>query len=111
MGVPLDQVVAKLGDSSFPETPGPEGSRARRRSTAGVYAACVKLREAVAQRLGFNAVDAEFDGRQVRSGNRSVPLARAADGGDLVVEDSIEFGDLASALRSRPSARISPKSG
>jgi xanthine dehydrogenase YagR molybdenum-binding subunit len=34
------------------------------------------------------------DGR-VTSGSRSVPLARAADGGDLVVEDFIEFDTLA----------------
>ena len=33
-------------------------------STSGVYAACVKLRDAVAQKLGFNSADAEFaDGR------------------------------------------------
>ena len=43
-------------------------------STAGVYAACVKLREAVAQKLGFNSADAVFADGQVRSGNRSVPL-------------------------------------
>lgn len=95
MGVPLDKVVAKLGDSSFPETPGSGGQQGAPSVTAGVYAACMKLREAVAQRLGFNGVDAEFADGEVRSGNRSVPIARAADDGDLVVEDSIEFGDLA----------------
>ena len=78
MGVPLDKVVAKLGDSSFPETPGSGGQQGAPSVTAGVYAACMKLREAVAQRLGFNAADAEFTDGEVRSGNRSVPLARAA---------------------------------
>lgn len=94
MGVPLDRVVAKLGDSSFPETPGSGGQQGAASVTAGVYAACMKLREAVAKRLGFNAVDAEFADSEVRSGNRSLPIARAAADGDLVVEDSMEFGDL-----------------
>jgi xanthine dehydrogenase YagR molybdenum-binding subunit len=95
MGVPLDKVVAKLGDSSFPETPGSGGQQGAPSVTAGVYAACMKLREAVAQRLGFNGVDAEFADGEVRSGNRSAPIVRAAADGDLVVEDSMEFGDLA----------------
>ncbi|MBW8901528.1 MAG: xanthine dehydrogenase family protein molybdopterin-binding subunit, partial [Massilia sp.] len=63
-------------------------------STAGVYAACVKLREEVAGRLGFNSTDAVFEAGKVRSGNRSAPLAQAAAGGELVAEDKIEFGDL-----------------
>ena len=35
-------------------------------STAGVYAACMKLREAVAQKLGFDAADADFADGQSR---------------------------------------------
>jgi xanthine dehydrogenase YagR molybdenum-binding subunit len=62
--------------------------------TAGVYAACMKLREAVAQKLGFNAGDVDFADGQVRSGKRVLPLASAAQGGDIVVEDFMEFGDL-----------------
>ena len=31
---------------------------------------------------------------QVRVGARSAPLGRAADGGEIVVEDSMEYGDL-----------------
>ena len=48
----------------------------------------------MAQKLGFNSADAVFADGQVRSGNRSVPLAQAAGEGDLVAEDVIEFGDL-----------------
>ncbi|PDS63039.1 xanthine dehydrogenase [Rhizobium anhuiense] len=95
MGLPIEEVVARLGDSSFPETPGSGGQQGAPSVTAGVYAACMKLREAVAQRVGFNVTDAEFVGGEVRSGNRSVPLAQAAADGDILVEDSMEFGDLA----------------
>ena len=94
MGLPLDRVVAKLGDSTFPETPGSGGQQGAPSVTAGVYAACVKLREAVAQRLGFNSAEVEFADGQVRGGNRAVPIEQAAQGGELVAEDSMEFGDL-----------------
>jgi xanthine dehydrogenase YagR molybdenum-binding subunit len=36
-----------------------------------------------------------FSDGDVRSGNRSVPLAEAAGAGELVAEDFIEYGDLA----------------
>lgn len=94
MGVPLDKVVVRLGDSSFPASSGSGGQFGAASSTSGVYAACVKLREAVAQRLGFNSAEAVFADGQVRAGNRSAPLAEAAGQGGLVAEDTIEFGDV-----------------
>lgn len=94
MGVPLEQVVVKLGDSSFPVSAGSGGQWGANSATAGVYAACVKLRDAVAQKLGFNSTDIVFEGGKVRSGNRSAPLGQAASGGEIVVEDTMEYGDL-----------------
>ena len=94
MGVALDKVVVRLGDSSFPVSSGSGGQFGGNCSTSGVYAACVKLREAVAQRLGFNANEATFADGSVRSGNRSVPLADAAKAGEVVAEDKVEWGDL-----------------
>jgi xanthine dehydrogenase YagR molybdenum-binding subunit len=94
MGVDVDKVIVRLGDSRFPESPGSGGQWGAASSTAGVYAACVKLREAVAQRVGFNSADAEFSDGRVRAGSRSVPLGEAAKDSELVVEDTIEFGDL-----------------
>ncbi len=94
MGVPLSRVVAKLGDSAFPETPGSGGQMGAASVTAGVYAACAALRDAMAQRLGFNTTDVIFADSEVRSGGRAVPLARAAQGGEVVAEDSMEYGDL-----------------
>lgn len=94
MGVPLDKVVVRLGDSTFPVSSGSGGQWGANNSTAGVYAACVKLREAVAQKLGFNSADAAFADGQVRAGNRSALLAEAAGEVGLVAEDGIEYGDL-----------------
>ncbi len=95
MGVPLDKVIVLLGDSSFPAAAGSGGQWGANSSTAGVYAACMKLREAVAQKLGFNSADVQFADGKVTAGNRSVPLAEAAGNAGLSAEDAIEFGDLA----------------
>lgn len=94
MGVPLGRVVVRLGDSAFPVSAGSGGQWGANNSTSGVYAACVKLREAVAQKLGFDAATADFVDGQVRSGDRRVALADAAKDGELVAEDVIEYGDL-----------------
>ena len=95
MGVGIDRVTVRLGDSSFPVSAGSGGQWGANNATAGVYAACVKLREAVAQKAGFNTADAVFADGAVRAGNRSVPLSEAARDGELVAEDAIEYGDLA----------------
>ena len=94
MGVPIKDVTVRLGDSNFPVSSGSGGQFGANNSTSGVYAACVKLREAVARKLGFNSADAEFADGFVRSGNRSVRLAEAAGDDGLTAEDAIEYGDL-----------------
>ena len=95
MGVPLDRVVVKLGDSSFPVSAGSGGQWGANSSTAGVYAACAKLREAVAQKLGVASADAIFANSKVTAGRRSFALGDAAKDGGIVVEDIMEYGDLA----------------
>ena len=93
MGVPLDRVVVRLGDSSFPASAGSGGQWGGNSSTAGVYAACMKLREVVAQRLGVDPASATFNSGQVRVGRRRFALGDAARDGEVVVEDAIEFGE------------------
>jgi xanthine dehydrogenase YagR molybdenum-binding subunit len=94
LGASLDNVVVRLGDSSFPVSAGSGGQFGGNCSTAGVYAACVKLCEAVAQRLGVKVNEAQFTDGEVRAGGKSVPLRDAAKSGEIVAEDSIEFGEL-----------------
>ncbi|RVP97611.1 aldehyde oxidoreductase molybdenum-binding subunit PaoC [Sinorhizobium meliloti] len=95
LGVPIEKVAVSLGDSRFPVSSGSGGQFGGNCSTAGVYAACAKLREAVAQKLGFNSTDdLVFADGEVRSGDRRMPLAQAAGDEGLVAEDLIEFGDL-----------------
>ena len=94
MGVPLQKVSVRLGDSAFPVSAGSGGQWGANSSTAGVYAACMKLRQTVAQKLGMTG-DVAFTDSMVRVGSRAVSLAEAAGATGLVAEDSIEFGDLA----------------
>ncbi|MDB5808993.1 MAG: xanthine dehydrogenase [Betaproteobacteria bacterium] len=94
MGVPIGQVVVRLGDSSFPVSCGSGGQWGGNNACAGVYAACMKLREAVAQKAGFDVKDAMFTQGQVRVRDRSVALGKAAGEGGLVAEDTIEYGKL-----------------
>jgi xanthine dehydrogenase YagR molybdenum-binding subunit len=94
MGVPLEQVVVRLGDSDYPVSAGSGGQFGANSSTSGVYAACVKLRDTIAAKLGFDPAQVVFEGGRVRQGQRSVPLAKAVGDAGMVAEDLIEFGDL-----------------
>ncbi|MDQ7974314.1 MAG: aldehyde oxidoreductase molybdenum-binding subunit PaoC [Rhodocyclaceae bacterium] len=94
MGVGLDRVNVRLGDSTLPASCGSGGQWGANNSTSGVYAACMKLREAVARKLGMDPADATFAEGRVRGGGRALPLAQAAGDGELVAEDHIEYGDL-----------------
>lgn len=93
LGVAVEQVAVVLGDSSLPVSPGSGGQFGASSSTAGVYAACVKLREMIAERLGM-PTDVEFVDGMVRSADRSLPLEAAAADGELVAEDIMEYGEL-----------------
>ncbi len=94
MGVDLDQVDVRLGDSDFPASAGSGGQWGANSATAGVYAACMNLRDAAAQRLGFDPATATFAKGKVRSGNRTAKLADAAKSGEVVAEGLMEYGDL-----------------
>ncbi|TCL91706.1 xanthine dehydrogenase YagR molybdenum-binding subunit [Rhizobium sp. PP-WC-2G-219] len=94
LGLPLNRVAVNLGDSRFPVSSGSGGQWGGNSATAGVYAACVKMREAIAQSLGFNAESIDFADGMVISGDRRVPLADAVREAPLVVEDTIEYGDI-----------------
>jgi len=93
MGVSIEKVFVGLGDSAFPVSAGSGGQWGANSATAGVYAACVKLREAVASKLGLPVTELEFADGMVRAGSRQVPLAEAAGTEGLAGEDLIEFGE------------------
>jgi len=94
MGVTVDGVTVKLGDSDFPVSAGSGGQFGAANATAGVYAACVKLREAAARRLGLDPASATFAGGKISAGGKSFALREATALGELVASDDIEFDKL-----------------
>jgi xanthine dehydrogenase YagR molybdenum-binding subunit len=94
MGIGLDRVNVRLGDSRFPVSAGSGGQWGAANSTAGVYAACMKLRAAVATKLGLTG-EASFADGQVSAGGRSMALTDAARGGAITTEDGITYGEIA----------------
>lgn len=94
LGVDLDRVTVRLGESTFPISAGSGGQFGANSSTAGVYAACVGLRDRIAEAAGFEPATARFADGRVWSGNKSVALGEAAGGQGIEVEDRIEFGNL-----------------
>lgn len=90
LGLALDRVVVRLGDSSFPVSCGSGGQWGGNNSCAGVYAACMKLRGLIARQAGLGE-DAVFVDGAVRGAGKALPLK---DFGGLVAEDGIEYGDL-----------------
>lgn len=95
LGLPLEAVTVRLGDSRFPRSAGSGGQFGANSSTAGVYAACVALRAKLAEKAGFPADQATFEDGLIRLGNQSRKLGALAGREGVWVEDRIEFGDLA----------------
>ncbi len=93
LGLPLEAVEVKLGDTALPASPGSGGSFGANSSTAGTYAACVALRDLLAKQAGFGA-NAVFADGKVSAGGRSVPLRQLAAGGAVTAEDRMSYGDL-----------------
>jgi len=94
LGVDLDQVTVRLGDSRFPVSAGSGGQWGANSSTAGVYAAAMALRAKLAEKAGYPADKAQFDDGLVKFGNQSQTLGALAGGEGIWAEDSMDYGDL-----------------
>jgi xanthine dehydrogenase YagR molybdenum-binding subunit len=94
LGVPLESVTVRLGDSRFPASAGSGGQWGANSSTAGVYAAAAALRAKLAEKAGYPADQAQFDDGLVKFGNQSQPLSALAGRDGIWAEDSMEYGDL-----------------
>ena len=98
LGVPLERVTVRLGDSRFPVSSGSGGQFGAASSTGGVWAACTSLRKTLAERAGVPVERAVFrDGRVV---DRDAPAGTGRTLGELAgsagasAEEKLEFGDL-----------------
>ena len=112
MGVPLDKVVVLLGDFELPRRRrGRAGNGAANSSTAGVYAACMKLREAVAQKLGFNRPTSTFaDGKVARPATQRRARRGGGRGRRCRPRTRSSTATSTRSISNRPSPAISSRS-
>lgn len=91
LGVPLDQVAVKLGDTDDPTSAGSGGSWGAATSGSAVYAACEMLREMLASAAGCRLEDAIFAGGYIEARDLRRSLAELVGNG-LETEGSVEAG-------------------
>lgn len=94
MGLPIEKVRVRLGDSDFPLSSGSGGSWGANSASSGVYVACRKLRETLAQKAGFNSTDVVFADGRLGVGARSRTLAEVAGPSGVTVTDQATFADM-----------------
>lgn len=97
MGLPMNAVEVRLGNSAYPVASGSGGQFGAASSSAGVYAACLALQRQISQRIGVE--NPQFEGGHVRAGNTVVPLAEVSADQELIAEDTITFGDFKKSLQ------------
>jgi len=99
LGLPMDRVETRLGDTDLPPGSGSGGSFGAASNGTAVFMACEEIRRMICERFGCRAQDLTLkDGRAI-AGNRSVPLAEILGGQDLVAEGHAEPGDAEDKVR------------
>ncbi|MGP4951247.1 molybdopterin cofactor-binding domain-containing protein [Psychrobacter sp. T6-1] len=99
LGLPIDHVEMKLGDSDLPAASGSGGSFGAASAGSGVYLACEQLREMLAKKVGLHADTIRLDNGQIKKAGEHQPSkAEAAIGAsrekvaDFVDENLVEKG-------------------
>ncbi|WP_367106365.1 molybdopterin cofactor-binding domain-containing protein [uncultured Psychrobacter sp.] len=79
LGLPIDHIEMKLGDSDLPPASGSGGSFGAASAGSGVYLACEQLRAMLAKKVGLHADTIRIDNGQVKkSGEHEPSKAEAA---------------------------------
>ena len=78
LGVPLQDVEVRLGDSDYPISSGSGGSFGANSSATGVYYAAEELRHLIARAAGYDPAAATFRDGAVWEGVRYTPLSAVA---------------------------------
>ena len=66
LGLPIDHIEMKLGDSAFPPAAGSGGSWGAASAGSGVYLACEQLREMLAEKVGLYPDTIQLDNGQIK---------------------------------------------
>ncbi|SLJ85415.1 xanthine dehydrogenase family protein molybdopterin-binding subunit [Psychrobacter sp. DAB_AL43B] len=79
LGLPIDHIEMKLGDSELPPASGSGGSVGAASAGSGVYLACEQLREMLADKVGLYPDTIQFDNGQIKqAGDHNPSMTEAA---------------------------------
>ncbi|WP_296236457.1 xanthine dehydrogenase family protein molybdopterin-binding subunit [Psychrobacter sp. UBA5136] len=78
LGLPIDHIEMKLGDSAFPPAAGSGGSKGAASSGSGVYLACEQLREMIAEKVGLYPDTIQFDKGHIKQAGEHDPSVTEA---------------------------------
>lgn len=106
LGLPIDHIEMKLGDSELPPASGSGGSFGAASAGSGIYLACEELRNILAKKVGLHADTIRIDKGQIR---------KAGEHESNTAEAAIEVGkEKASGLADKAidlAERVSEKTG
>ncbi|GGD04560.1 xanthine dehydrogenase family protein molybdopterin-binding subunit [Aureimonas glaciei] len=92
LGLPLEKVTVKLGDSTLPPAPGSGGSWGASSSGSSVYAACEGIVGTLAEKMGVDAAELTLKDGTAIGGNRQTALTDLLAGEPLVVLGNFKPG-------------------
>ncbi len=92
LGLPVEKVEVRLGDTSFPGASGSGGSFGANSAGSATFLAAKAIRETLAGRMGCSLSELTLQDGIARGGNREVPLAELVEE-EMVEEASIEAGE------------------
>ena len=106
LGLPIDHIEMKLGDTSLPSAVGSGGSMGAASSGSSIYLACQQLRELLAEQVGLHADTIQLDKGYVK---------QAGEHDSTMTETAVEMGkDIASDLMDKATdlvEKIAEKTG
>ncbi|MGM8937788.1 molybdopterin cofactor-binding domain-containing protein [Psychrobacter glaciei] len=89
LGLPIDHIEMKLGDSAFPPAAGSGGSWGAASAGSGVYLACEQLREMLAEKVGLYPDTIQLDNGQIKQvGKHDLTAIEAAKESSQAFADS-----------------------
>ena len=92
LGLPMDRVETRLGDSALPSGPGSGGSWGASSSGSAVFVACEEIRRKICDKLGCEETDLTLKDGEAIAGNKKTALADLFDG-DIQATGKLEPGD------------------
>lgn len=99
LGLPLDRVETRLGDTRLPPGSGSGGSVGACSNGSAVFLACEEIRNVLCERLGCAADELTLKDGHALVANRKTPLAELLGGARLTGEGEIEPGETAKKVR------------